>query len=282
MNKKTAFHSALLAAGMIWLLLIAARSLVETIKQPTAPHTVYDRVMENGTIRCGYVLYPPAVIKDPNSGKFSGIAVEVMEKIAARLQLKIEWAEETSFATNVEGLRTGRYDAVCITYWANPGEGRYAGFSIPFYYSGLVAGQKCPASGWNYDTARIAAIDGSVASRVIAARFPKAEIVGLPNMTDVSQLLMNVATGKADMAFAENYQFAAWNKNNPDQQLCTAEEPLTVYPNTIALPLGDDRFKSMIDAALTDLINSGEIDAILDRWEEDYPKSFYRVAKPYR
>ncbi len=299
MLDKLTFHRILLVLGVLWLVIIAAKALVETIKGPAAPAqsastSTYDRVLKNGVLRCGYVLYPPAVIKDPNDGSFSGIAVEIMDKIATRLNIKVEWTEETSFATNVEGLAQGRYDAVCVTYWQNAAEGKFVGFSTPFYYSGLVGAHKCPEGqlpgenpGPDLESlddpeSKIASIDGSVESRVIAARFPKAGVITLPNLSDVTQLLMNVATGKADVTFAEYYQFSLWNKSNPDMPLCPSPKPISVYPNVIAIPQGDLRFKTMIDAALSDMLNGGEIDAILDKWEADYPNSFYRLAKPYR
>lgn len=298
MDKKTVFNRVLIILLLVWAIIVGATALIKDLRNPTPNMaymavSAYDRVLSNKTIRCGYVLYPPAVIKDPNTGEFSGVAVEVMNKIAERLNIKIQWTEEVTFATNVEGLTQGRYDAVCVTYWQNSAEGKFVGFSTPFYYSGLVSAHRCPAgkqpgddegpdlTALNDPNVKIISIDGSVESRVIAARFPNAGVLSLPNITGVTDMLMNLATQKGDVTFAEYYQFRLWNKNNPDQLLCPSKKPLVVFPNVIAIPQGDLRFKTMIDAALTDMLNSGEIDQILDKWQEDYPDSFYRVAKPY-
>ena len=35
--------------------------------------SVYNKVVSSGTIRACYVVYPPASIKDPNTGKLSGV-----------------------------------------------------------------------------------------------------------------------------------------------------------------------------------------------------------------
>ncbi len=288
MQKNQTFNRVILAALFLWLVLLALDSLIETIKNPAktdAAQTAYDRVLQSKTLRCGYILFPPAVMKDPNTGAFSGVAVDVMHKVGERLGLKIDWTEEVTFATNVQGLQTNRYDAVCITYWMNPNEGKFVGFSTPFYYSGMIDAQKCAApreeKDWNNPEFKIAVLDGSVASRVTAARFPAAEAITLPNSADVTQLLMNVTTGKADLVFVEPYQVSEWNANNPNDPLCAGKNPLVTFPNVIALPLGDAAFKSMIDSALTDIINSGEMDQILDKHEK-HPGSFYRLAKPFQ
>ena len=63
--------------------------------------TAYDRVMRTRTLRCGYVLYAPAVMKSLNTGAFSGIVYEITELMGKRLGLKVEWAEEVSFGSMI-------------------------------------------------------------------------------------------------------------------------------------------------------------------------------------
>ena len=288
--EKEQFNRLLLAGIILWLVLLGLRGVITAINPPPeAPiqQTAYDRIMATRTIRCGYVLYPPAVMKDPNTGQFSGIAYDLMQEVGKVLNLNIEWTEEVTFATNVQGLQDGRYDAVCITYWMNPNEGKFVNFSTPFYYSALVPVVSASSSKLKSmndlkgEQTKIATVDGSVASRIAQSRFPKAEIFSLPNTTSVAELLMAVSTKKADVAFVEPFQLAEWNKNNQESKLASFGEPLAVFPNVIALAQNDGRFKTMIDAALTDLINSGKVDQILDSYET-HKGSFYRLSTPYQ
>src|ERR1039458_10684502 len=69
-----------------------------------------DRVLKRGVIRAGYAIYPPASFKDPNTGKISGICVDVLEEAAKNLGLKVEWTEEVPWGTMIEGLQNERYD----------------------------------------------------------------------------------------------------------------------------------------------------------------------------
>lgn len=38
----------------------------------------YDRVMRTRTLRCGYGIFQPMIMKDPNTRKISGIFVDIM------------------------------------------------------------------------------------------------------------------------------------------------------------------------------------------------------------
>src|SRR5688572_21529801 len=62
-------------------------------QRPTASAaaSVYDRVMQSGTMRCGYVIDPPGCRMDPNTKKLSGIGIETIELLGKNLNLKVEW-----------------------------------------------------------------------------------------------------------------------------------------------------------------------------------------------
>ena len=44
---------------------------------------------------------------------------------------------------------------------------------------------------------------------------------------------------------------------------------------------GEPEFKAMLDTVLAEVINSGALDKIIDKYEP-VPNLFYRVALPYR
>src|SRR5438874_1363658 len=81
-------------------------------------NVVYDRVMSSGVIHCGYVVYPPGLLKDPNTGKLSGVFYDIMESAAKSLQLRLEWTEEVGWGSMIEGLQANRYDMICSPVWA--------------------------------------------------------------------------------------------------------------------------------------------------------------------
>jgi ABC-type amino acid transport substrate-binding protein len=76
--------------------------------------SVYDRVMESKTLRCGYLPYEPWVSVDPNSGTVSGITREYMDAVGATKGITVEWTGEVNIDQAVPAIEAGRFDAICI------------------------------------------------------------------------------------------------------------------------------------------------------------------------
>jgi len=251
--------------------------------------SLYDRVIKSGTIRCGYVIYPPGSIKDPNTGKLSGIFVEALESAAQNLGLKVEWKEEVGWGSMIEGLQTDRYDMICSPVWANTTRGKLVDFSVPLFFSGIGVYARQDDNRFssdlkaiNSETIKIATIDGEMSDIIARSQFPKAQRVSLPQLSDVSQVLLNVAQKRADVTFVEPYFGYQYLRNNPGTvKNFTPQKPVRVFGNTMMFKRGQTEFKSMLDIALLELINSGFVDELLDKYET-FPGAFYRDAHPYR
>src|SRR4026209_1637959 len=81
--------------GVIVLTVVVALVTVKLVtKSQSQAGTAYSRVIDSGVVRACYSAYPPPLIKDPNTGKFSGIFFDVVNKAAANMSLKVEWNAE--------------------------------------------------------------------------------------------------------------------------------------------------------------------------------------------
>lgn len=258
----------------------------------TTQEVVYDRVIKSGKIRAAYLSYPPACIKDTKTGKLSGIFVETLEKAAESCGLKVEWTEEVGWGSQIEGLEADRYDIVGSPVWANPTRGKMTTLSIPLYFSGIgiyvrkdddrFGSGADPTRGINSADVRIATIDGETGDLIARSQFPAAKRVSLPQLTDISQLFLEVSNKKADVLFAEPYFAYQFLKNNPNTvKNIAATKPVRVLGNCYMFKRGQVQFKHMLDVALEDLINSGYVDRLLDKYEPTR-NTFYRDALPYR
>jgi polar amino acid transport system substrate-binding protein len=254
----------------------------------TTSGSVYNRVIAAGKIRCGYVVYPPGLIKDPKTGKFSGISYDAVEQAAKNLGLKVEWTEEVGWGAMIEGLQADRYDAICSPVWANTTRGKLVDFSIPLFYSGIGAYVRSGDTKFNNLKAlddpniKIATMDGEMSDIIAQAQFPKAQKVSLPQNSDVSQLLLNVSQNKADVTFVEPFFGAGFMKTNPGALKNVAlQKPLRVFGNTMMFKRGETEFKQMMNAAFEELLNQGYIDELISKYEP-FPGAFYRAQQPYK
>ncbi|MCF8495650.1 MAG: transporter substrate-binding domain-containing protein [Alphaproteobacteria bacterium] len=253
---------------------------------PAFAGKVYDRVMESGTIRCGYAMWTPILYAEPNTGELKGIFHDLMEEAGKRLGLKIEWAEETGWGTLVEGMATDRYDMLCTGLYHSTGRAKIIGFGLPVFYSPLhVAAKKedmrfdRDVTALNNPAFKIVVLEGEISS--IAARqiFPKAETAAMPQMQDYALILKEIETGKGDATLVEVETFKNYDAANPDK-LKLVGGPVSIFPTSVGLPRDDMAFGNMINTAIEELTNDGTIDRILKKHEK-YPEAFLRVAKPY-
>ncbi len=254
-----------------------------------ASQSAYDRIIKSGTIRCGFVSHPPSSTKDPNTGKMTGVFVELMDMVAAKLGVKVEWTEEVGFGSMIEGLEAGRYDIVPSAIWPNVSRAMHADFSEPLFYSGVCAYVKTAdrrfdgnLAAVNSPSVKIATVDGEMGDLIANTDYPKAQKVQLPQMTDLAAMLLNVKDGKADITFQERYYGVQFLKQNPGTlRDITPDRPVRIFPNTIMIPKGEYELKRLLNTAIEELLNAGVVDRLLDKYEPG-PGAFYRVAEPYR
>jgi polar amino acid transport system substrate-binding protein len=250
--------------------------------------SVYSRVIESGKIRCGYIPYEPGLIKDPNTGKFSGIMYETMEEIANNLKLKVEWTEEVGWGTMIEGLDRDRYDAICSPVWANTTRGKIADFSEPLFYSGIGAyiaqanDKIVDLNNLNSPTIKIATIDGEMSDIIASSQFPQAQKISLPQNSDVSQVMLDVQNAKADITFVEPFIAEQYLKNNPNSvRNVIPSNPIRTFGNCFMFKKGQPEFKRMLDVAIAEVLNKGFVEKSIAKYEI-VPNTFYRVQKPYK
>lgn len=252
--------------------------------------SVYDRILKSGKIRCGYVVYWPGCIKDPNTGKLTGVHVDAMEAIGDKLGLKIEWTEEVGWGSMIEGLQTDRYDAVGSGVWATASRGKYAAFCTPFYYLGPNA--YCRIDDHRFDndlkaidlpTVRLSTIDGEASDIIARTQFPKAQRMSLPDMATVSQAFLQITGNKADVFMEDPLSAYEFEKNNPGKIKNIAhDKPLRVLPTSIMFRNGEPKLQTMFDKAVDELVLSGEMDRILDKYEPVRGQYYYRRANFYK
>ncbi len=278
--------------------LLALLLLFNSACQPQAPQnsdgtiqrvSLYDQIIKAGKIRAAYTIYPPGCLKN-EKGELKGVFVEVLEKAAANLNLTVEWTEEVGWATQIEGLDSGRYDMIGSSVWMNPKRARLATLTLPLYYSPLYIyartndpkfNESTPLIALNDPDVRISTVDGGTGETIAKAQFPNAQRVALPQMTDFGVSFLEVVNKKADILIMEPYHAMKFLQNNPGTIAnITPKEPLRVFGNSYMFRRGELEFQNMLNVALSDLLNSGFIDELLSKYEQ-FPNSQLRVARPF-
>ncbi|MDD5586468.1 MAG: transporter substrate-binding domain-containing protein [Alphaproteobacteria bacterium] len=259
---------------------------VEPVQQPA-----FDRVIKSNKLRCGYIVLPPEFTKDPNTGAFGGIGFDVTEDIAKNLNLKVEWVEEVNFVTLTDGLKTGRYDALCFPlYLGRVAAARELDFTIPFMFTGTSVFVREDDHRFDGDSAfinspdiTVATMDGEASQFIRLEYFPATKDFSLPQTSDVSQILKSVADKKADVTFADQSVAAKYLEANPGVlRDLTASKPIRLHGHMFAVNKGETKLAAMLSMALQEMIYAGRLDKILDTYDATPASFFFRPAKPYQ
>jgi len=277
-----------LAAATAFGVVKVAAPTADTTTAAQTKETAYQRVMRTGTIRCGYLLYPMFVEREPNSGKLSGLYVDFIEEMGKRLSLKIDWAEETGIATGLEGLNTGRYDVMCVPFNPVPNRARVAEFTVPAFFTPMFAYVRVDDKRFdnnlkaiNDPSIKISYLDGEMGQIVAKEDYPKADVLAMPNLTDVSQVYMNVASGKADIAFTEPSTAAPFLEKNPGQLRRVDAPPVRMQSGGVSIAVGEEELKALLNTTIESMLSTGYVERLFIKSEKD--KDFYYLpAQPWR
>lgn len=249
--------------------------------------SLYDRVIRTGQIRCSYAAYPPYCVKDPETGKMSGIFVDVLEQVGNKLNIRIMWVEEVGWGTIFEGLESGRHDMFGAGLWQNSSRAKRGYFSKPLLYNGIRIYVRADETrindldDINSPDIRVTAQDGAMDDVIAQSDFPRAKKVSIPQLNPWSDNLLNTISGKADVSFSEPGPINQFLEKNPGTlKEVRLDRPLRVFANSYAFKIGEDKFKAMIDAAIDELHLDGTVERILQQYEKA-PGEFLRVSAPY-
>ena len=258
------------------------------IAMPAHAETAYDRVAKSGTLRCGYMLWPQMHELDPNTGKMSGMMVEITEAMAALLGWKVEWAQEVLAGQQVDALKAGKIDMMCsadgpwITMAAAHLNFTRPIFFVPLYLMGRADDTRftSPESP-NSSDITFSAMDGDTSLQLAQLRFPKAKLLSLPSSADPSLLLLNVVDKKADLVILDGFTAKKIHETHPRKIVNIWPDPMVVVASSYSLGNGEFDLWQKVNQGLQMLEDRGELGRILDRYDPKNEKML-RVQKGWQ
>jgi ABC-type amino acid transport substrate-binding protein len=261
-------NNLLILAGFI-LVLIFGYQWGGTNDNPQQPQkeTTYERVMRTGVIRCAYISWKPHSLKDPNHPERppQGSSIDIIEAIADRLNLKIEYTEEIGWGNIGEGFATNHYDAVCTQMWPDAPKMKNFLLSSPLFYSDVIPyinsgdNRFQSLNDINQPSTRIAVLDGALTQNLAEKSFPNATLVRLSPTSSSAEYYLTLTTKKADIILGDADEIAV--------QKAIANLPIEkILPHVFAFSGNDQRFASMMNEALSQLKTEGYMKDIATRY----------------
>ncbi len=273
--------------GLALVVIVISLASFNHHSERMADNSDFQKILASGTIRVGYVAYPPYIIKDPNTNELSGIFYDLTSQLASQLGLKIEWVEGAGYGTIFTDLDSNRYDIYGGGIWANSTRSKVGYFTTAAFYNGIYAYVR--TDDYRFDTSlaaindssvRISTMDGELGDVIAASDYPNAQKVSLPQSSPFDQIPLQVIAHKADVAFLQSDTVAGFLRANPGTLRRVSDKPLRLYGNTYAVRLGDGELQNMLNVALQEAINNGTVDAIVAKYQSSV-NSYLLPATPY-
>ncbi|NTU77620.1 MAG: transporter substrate-binding domain-containing protein [Alphaproteobacteria bacterium] len=287
------FGQVLLVLALAVLVAFATATVVvkkgggEDAAQTVVKETRLEKVKRTGVLRCGYVTWSPYFVVDPATGKLSGVFYDIVEEMGRQLKLKIEWVGEAATGQMFFDLDMNRYDMICTALGEMPSRTREGSFAKTITY--VPVGMFVRKDDARFDVNRedankpevtFAVMDGEFSSIGATENFPAAKTYSIPQLMNVNELYVAVATKKADAVVEDTVSFAEYDAANPGLLRSVAGGPLRTIAVGFPLPANEPAFKAMLDTTIDYLHDSGFIDKALKK-HEGAVKSL-RAAKHYQ
>lgn len=292
MSKRHYFFTVIVAllAGLVGAALLPKALDGKGGHENAAAHeNAYERVMRTGTIRCGYVVWTPFLLKDPNTGEISGLFHDYVEALGAALKFKIEWTEEEGWGDFPAALNSGRIDVMCGGSWANSARAREIDFVRPILFQQTYAWVRADDHRYDNNIASVndpavtvTYVEGTTQQIIASQDFPRAKTFQLPELSSLADTFVGLVGGKADVALAATEAAHQFDLKNPGKiRRIDAKMPLRIFGNGLAVGGGQDRLRRMLDISTGELMASGRLDKLIAQYSLG-PGVWLPVAPPYQ
>lgn len=240
-----------------------------------------DDIIKEGVIRIGInPNFPPMSTRNA-AGEWEGFDIDVGNKIAETLKVKVEWVP-TETAQRVPFLVADTIDISLGALTRNSERAKLIEYTVPLHTEVLavLTTDKVAVGNWkelNDGKYTLANMRGNWTVDFIKAELPNAKLELVDSIADTVRL---VAQGRAD-AIVENIDFfMAQTKNHPDVKWKTLPEPIDVAYCAIGVGRGNYPLRDALNIVMYNLHSSGFVNQSWEKWYGS-PMLVKIVASPY-
>jgi len=253
---------------LLRLLLIATLTFSLTACRTGPPSSqsradTLEKVRDTKERRVGYFIFEPTIMEDPNTGKLSGVFVDMIESIAKSLDAKVVY-QKVALANFAAGLQSGQFDLSVGATFATPQRATAVLFTRPIFYAGytggVVKGRAKEFPTWqsiDRRGIRVAVLQGSAIDDFVRINFKNAQIVRLTG-ADLTLPLAAVSAGQADVGLMNQLTVFTYLRAHRELEEVLAKNPVAPTNFSWALRAHDIRWLLYLNTCLEYLENTGE------------------------
>jgi len=237
------------------------------------------RDLAAGKLVVAYGGYPPYTQEDPKTGTVTGLSVDLVNEIAAQLNVKVVW-KKINWNTMAADMKRGEVDFIADPIFETIPRAREFSFTEPYSYVpsaiGVIRkGSKAYGSldDLNDPSVKIAVGQGTAEETLLRVRAPKADIIGVQIGSDTAAAANLILSGRADIAILTLSDANRFMAAHPEKlEALWESNPPAFMPAGFALQLNDQLGAAFLNVAIRNLRYTGAIDSLAKRYqiEDDF------------
>lgn len=253
--------AVLCVLGMLWLV---ADAFAGTVAVPAKGKSkIIDRVQESGTLRAGVNVALPWLGQDPSTGNFFGPCIDIGNRIASLLKVKLDMKTSASDVL-VAGLQADQFDLAIAPLFATEKRQQVIDF-VNYTSAGQCYGVRKDNNkvnsleDMNKPTVTIGTWTGSGQEYKIKEKYPKATINSIVMPTGGATRMEEVVAGRIDVATLDSARAYLVEHMFPQLKIIPGgpknciENPDIPIPIGMGLQKGDPEFKGFLEAVVADM-----------------------------
>lgn len=230
----------------------------------SAQESQLHKVIKSGTVRVAVLPdYPPWSVQKPD-GKFEGYDIDVAQKLADALGVKLELVSADG-TSRLPLLKTDRVDVNISEWTATDERAKEAGFTIPYvaHGAGVLFEADNPIKSYaDLAGKSVSVARGSTNDSIMTKNFPKTKVERFETIADAIAAL---EAGKVDALVEGDSTVAQMAEDNPE--FATIDAP-PLFPSLVSMGTlqGDQVWINYLNNFIRNLIASGTNQELFQKW----------------
>lgn len=270
-RNSTCLHAASIAA-----LLLAVVALAISLKRLASDERVPERsameqIRAERVLRVGYIVAPPWIIREPDSGELSGSSVDAIRRIAELGDLEVQF-EEATWDTFVAGLQSYRFDVSIAPTFATIERSLSVAFTSPQGYFGNSAVVRKSDDRFQQledidQEGVVVAVTQGEQGQEYAKRSLRNATIRVISAGEQALTFAEVLANRADVALGDAWFVAQFVEQHDGARDLLADRPYNVTAVAWAVRQEDGPLLHFINASLEHLDATGFIDTVNAKYE---------------
>lgn len=211
--------------------------------------------------------WPPFSQKDVKTGKYSGVDIDAMEVMATALGAKTVY-KDTTFGNMPAAIQSGTCD-IGTSLYVTPSRSAAIDFARPVLYGGNTGLVKKGETRFktiadmNKSGIKIATANGESGDIYAKANLTNATIIPIDvDSADQSRFMLEVTSGRADIAIADYNTIANFAKEHPETEVAYKDNPFNLSPDAYGVRHGDTNLLNFMNNTILTMQVNGTWDSI--------------------